>query len=69
MGMLIAYFPKEKIVVQADLFNPAAAAPNANNRAFNQNLQRLKLDVTSVVGIHGNPTPMATFVQFMTKAK
>ena len=31
--------------MQADLYNPAATAPNANTRAFNQNLQRLKLDV------------------------
>ena len=68
-GMLMAYFPKEKIVVQADLYNPQAAAPNASNRTFYQNLQRLKLDVTTIVGIHGNPTPMATFTQFMTKAK
>ncbi len=69
LGMLIVYFPKEKIVVQADLYNPAAAAPNASNRTFNQNLQRLKLDVTTIVGIHGNPTPMTQFAQFMTKAK
>ena len=67
--MLIAYFPKEKIVVQADLFNPAATIPNANARAFNNNLQRLKLDVQQIVGIHGNPTPMSQFVQFMSKAK
>ena len=26
-GMLIAYFPKEKIVVQADLYNPAGCRP------------------------------------------
>ena len=68
-GMLIVYFPKEKIVVQADLYNPAAPAPNANNRVFYQNLQRLKLDVTTVVGIHGNPAPMAQFVQLMSKSQ
>jgi hypothetical protein len=69
LGMLIAYFPKEKIVVQADLFNSAAAAPNAATRTFNQTLQRLKLDVTTIVGIHGNPTPMTQFAQLMTKVK
>lgn len=53
-GMLIAYIPREKIVVQADLYNPQAPAPNASNRTFYQNLQRLKLDVTTIVGIHGN---------------
>ncbi len=66
-GMLIAYFPKEKIVVQADLYNPAATAPNASNRTFYQNLQRLKLDVTTIVGIHGNPAPMSGFVQLVSR--
>ena len=68
-GMLMAYFPKEKIVVQADLYNPQAAAPNASNRTFYQNLQRLKLEVTTIVGIHGNPAPMSQFVQFVSKAQ
>jgi glyoxylase-like metal-dependent hydrolase (beta-lactamase superfamily II) len=66
-GMLMAYFPKEKIVVQADLYNPAAPAPNASNRTFYQNLQRLKLDVTTIVGIHGNPAPMSQFIQFVNR--
>jgi len=69
LGMLIAYFPKEKIVVQADLYNPAATAPNASNRTFYNNLQRLKLDVTTIVGIHGNPAPMSQLVQLVSKAK
>ncbi len=68
-GMLIAYFPKEKIVVQADLYNPQATAVNASSRTFYQNLQRLKLDVTTIVGIHGNPGPMSQLVQLMTKAQ
>jgi glyoxylase-like metal-dependent hydrolase (beta-lactamase superfamily II) len=67
-GMLIAYFPKEKIVVQADLFNPQAAAANASTRTFFQNLQRLKLDVATIVGIHGNPAPMSQLVQLVGKA-
>ena len=68
-GMLIAYFPREKIVVQADLYNPQASAPNASNRTFYRNLQRLNLDVTTIVGIHGNPAPMSQFVQFMSSAQ
>ena len=66
-GMLIAYFPREKIVVQADLFNSAATAPNANARAFNNNLQRLKLDVQQIVGIHGTPATMGQFQQVMAR--
>ena len=68
-GMLIVYIPREKIVVQADLYNPRAPAPNASNRTFYQNLQRLKLDVTTIVGIHGNPAPMSQFVQFVSRAQ
>ena len=64
-GMLIAYIPREKIVVQADLYNPQASAPNASSRTFYGHLQRLELDVTTIVGIHGNPVPMSQFVQFV----
>ncbi|OFW03042.1 MAG: hypothetical protein A3I61_05455 [Acidobacteria bacterium RIFCSPLOWO2_02_FULL_68_18] len=66
-GMLIAYIPREKVVVQADLYNPAAAAPNANNRALQRNLERLKLDVATLVGIHGNPAPLSQFLQLVNK--
>jgi glyoxylase-like metal-dependent hydrolase (beta-lactamase superfamily II) len=69
LGMLIVYIPKEKIVVQADLYNPQATAVNASTRTLYQNLQRLKLDVATVVGIHGNPGPMSQFVQLMSSSK
>ncbi len=69
VGMLIAYIPDERIVVQADLYNPRARAPNASNRTFHENLQRLGLDVTTIVGIHGTPVPMADFVRFMRTAE
>ena len=68
-GMLIAYIPSEKIVVQADLYRPGAQAPNANSRTFYQTLQRLGLDVTTIVGIHGNPVPMAEFVEFASRGQ
>lgn len=48
-GMLIAYFPKGKLVVEADLYAPPApggqspSTPTASNRTFYQNLQRLQL--------------------------
>ena len=69
VGMLIAYLPKEKIVVQADLHNPQATAANASSRTLYQNLQRLKLDVTTLVGIHGNPGPMSQLVQLVSRAQ
>ena len=69
-AMLIVYFPKEKILVNADLYSPpaqGAPAPvaNANMRALQQNIQRLKLDVAQHVPIHGQPGPMSTFAQIV----
>jgi glyoxylase-like metal-dependent hydrolase (beta-lactamase superfamily II) len=69
-NMLIAYFPKEKILVNADLYSPPAQgaqlpAPNANIRSLNQNIQRLKLDVAQHVPIHGQPGPMDQFRQIV----
>jgi glyoxylase-like metal-dependent hydrolase (beta-lactamase superfamily II) len=66
-GMLVAYFPREKILVQADLFNSAATAANANSRALNNNLQRLRLDVQQIVGIHGTPATIAQFQQVVSR--
>ena len=64
-GMLIAYIPREKIVVQADLYTPGAATPNASARAFHRTLQRLDLDVETIVGIHWSPAPMSQFAEFV----
>jgi glyoxylase-like metal-dependent hydrolase (beta-lactamase superfamily II) len=65
-NMLIAYLPKEKIVVNADLYGPPPAGgnlANVNNNAvvLFRNLKRLKLDVAQHVPIHGNPGPNADF--------
>jgi hypothetical protein len=65
-NMLIAYLPKEKIVINADLYSPPAAGGNLpsvspNAVALFKNIQRLKLDVAQHVPIHGNPGPQADF--------
>jgi glyoxylase-like metal-dependent hydrolase (beta-lactamase superfamily II) len=69
-NMLIAYFPKDQILVNADLYSPPAPgapapAPNANMRTLQQNIQRLKLDVSRHVPIHGRPGPADQFVQIV----
>jgi glyoxylase-like metal-dependent hydrolase (beta-lactamase superfamily II) len=64
-GMLMAYLPSEKILVQADLLNSLARPPNASTRALQRNLRRLDLDVETIVGIHGTPVPMTQFVEFV----
>lgn len=72
-GMLMAYFPKEKILVEADLYTPTPQgqmppAVNASNRSLFDNIRRLHLDVDTIVPIHGNPGSMAGFAQFMGRS-
>jgi len=60
-GMLIAYLPKERIVAYADMFNMPApnappAPPTAGHSAMAANLERLKLDVDTVISVHA-PNP------------
>lgn len=71
-GMLIVYLPKEKIVVNADLYSPPTqgqppAPINASNRTFANMLKNLKLDVQTHVPIHGRTGSHAEFVQFMNR--
>jgi glyoxylase-like metal-dependent hydrolase (beta-lactamase superfamily II) len=69
-GMLIAYLPSEKIVIEADMFNPPAAGappavPTAAAKTFLNNVRRLKLDVSTIVPIHGPVTPWADFLKIV----
>jgi hypothetical protein len=72
--MLIAYLPKEKIVVEADLYNPPApnapppTTPNASNVTFYQNIQRLKLDINQIASIHGRVVPISEFLKIVGKS-
>jgi glyoxylase-like metal-dependent hydrolase (beta-lactamase superfamily II) len=72
-NMLVAYLPKEKILVNADLYSPPAAGGTLANVAANavvlfNNLKRLKLDVAQHVPIHGNPGPNADFQRIVGPA-
>jgi hypothetical protein len=65
-GMIMAYLPRERMVIQADLLDshvPLPAAPTpANQSVFNQ-IQRLKLDVVTIVPIHGKPVTWREFME------
>jgi glyoxylase-like metal-dependent hydrolase (beta-lactamase superfamily II) len=58
-GMLIAYLPKDKIVIEADLYTPGAVGAPAPNPpspytvALLDWLDKMKLDYEKVVGLHG----------------
>jgi glyoxylase-like metal-dependent hydrolase (beta-lactamase superfamily II) len=73
-GMLMAYLQKEKIVIEADLYDPPAAgepaaAANASNRSFYDHVQRLGLDVATVAPIHGRAVPWSDFLKVVGKAR
>ena len=66
--MLMAYLPREKVIIEADLFDthvqpPASATPA--NRSFYNQVQRLKLDVSTIVPIHGKPVSWTDFVKIV----
>ena len=71
-NMLIVYFPKERIVVEGDLYTPPAqGAPpptaNASNRTFLATVQRLKLDIAQIASIHGRVAQWDEFVKVVGK--
>jgi len=57
-GMLLAYFPKEKVLLEADAYNPQAAnatppsPPSPYTVSLVNHIQRLKLDVQRIVPVH-----------------
>ena len=66
-GLVVAWLPKEKILVYADMFNfPAATEPVPNppvigTRVFLENLQRLGIDTDRILSVHTmNPDRLAT---------
>jgi glyoxylase-like metal-dependent hydrolase (beta-lactamase superfamily II) len=63
--LLVAYLPKQKLLVQADAFHPRPgakplAAPPPFTVNLVENIRRLKLDVERVVHLHGGIDSMAT---------
>jgi glyoxylase-like metal-dependent hydrolase (beta-lactamase superfamily II) len=65
--MLVGYLPKAKILIEADLWNPPAAnaaAPAAVSpvtAAFFDTIQRMKLDVNKIAGLHGRLADLKEF--------
>jgi glyoxylase-like metal-dependent hydrolase (beta-lactamase superfamily II) len=72
-GMLIAYLPKDKILVEADLFTPPAAGaappnpPSPYTLALVENLERLKLDYDKILPLHGRLTNKAELMKAVGK--
>ena len=63
-GLLVAYLPKERLLIQADCYIPRPGAlplpaPSPYTINLVDNVTRLKLDVDRVVNIHGGISPYA----------
>ena len=67
-GMLVAYLPDQRMLIEADLFDslpPGAlrqAEATASHRSLLNHVQRLGLDVDTIVPIHGQPVSWADFL-------
>jgi glyoxylase-like metal-dependent hydrolase (beta-lactamase superfamily II) len=57
-GLLVAYFPKEKILFQGDFSLPAAGQPaNDHVKALGAVLETLKLDFDRYINVHASAEP------------
>jgi len=64
-GLIMAYLPKEKLLVEADAYTPAApnapppTQPNPFSVNLYENIERLKLTVDQILPLHGRIVPLA----------
>ena len=74
-GMLMGYLPRERILIEADLFTPPAAgaappaSPPASAMALWDNVQAHGLDPVSVLPLHGRMVPYTDFLTFVAKTE
>jgi glyoxylase-like metal-dependent hydrolase (beta-lactamase superfamily II) len=72
-GLILAYLPKEKLLIEADAYTPAApdAPPPAQANPFsvnlNDNIGRLQLAVDRILPLHGRIVPLAELLKAIGK--
>ena len=72
-GIVMAYLRKEKILIEADAFNPLPAGaeppkvPNLFTVALEANVRRLNIDVDLIVPIHGRIVPYSELLAAIGK--
>ena len=72
-GILLAYLPKEKLLIEVDVFTPAAAnapppaTPNPFSVNLYDNIQRLRLQVDRIVPLHGRIVPFSDLAKAIGK--
>ena len=73
-GLIMAYLPKEKLLVEADVYTPAApntpppSPPNPVQVNLYDNIERLKLTVDQILPIHGRMVPLAELLKAIGKS-
>jgi glyoxylase-like metal-dependent hydrolase (beta-lactamase superfamily II) len=63
-GLIMAYLRKEKLLIEADAFNPFGIpkTPNPYSVNLEANVRRLNIDVDRILPLHGSVVP---FVELM----
>jgi glyoxylase-like metal-dependent hydrolase (beta-lactamase superfamily II) len=69
-GMAMAYLPDEGLLIEADLFDthePQPAEPTNGNTVLYNMVERLAIDVDTIVPIHGQPASWREFLRAVGK--
>jgi glyoxylase-like metal-dependent hydrolase (beta-lactamase superfamily II) len=73
-GLIMAYLPKEKLLIEGDAYTPAApnapppAQPNPFSVNLYDNIERLKLTVEQILPLHGRMVPLAELLKAVGKS-
>jgi glyoxylase-like metal-dependent hydrolase (beta-lactamase superfamily II) len=74
-GMLMAYLPRERILMEADVYTPPApgaqppATPPPAAVNLYENVRAYKLDVQQIAPLHGRVVPWADFLKFVARTE
>jgi glyoxylase-like metal-dependent hydrolase (beta-lactamase superfamily II) len=70
-GLLFAYLPHEKLLIEADIFDPVGpdsqppSRPDPEASNLYENILHYNLDVDTIVPIHGRPVPLAELIRWV----
>jgi glyoxylase-like metal-dependent hydrolase (beta-lactamase superfamily II) len=73
-GLILAYLPKEKLLIEADAYTPAPpnaappSQPNPNHVNLYDNIERLKLAIDQILPLHGRKVPLSELQKWIGKA-
>jgi glyoxylase-like metal-dependent hydrolase (beta-lactamase superfamily II) len=73
-GLIMAYLPKEKLLVEVDVYTPAPpnaappAQPNPVSVNLYDNIERLNLPIDQILPLHGRKVPLAELQKWIGKS-